>query len=302
MAMKINKLVFQKVSASNPIAGVGTAGNVWIVLNSLLNIDKKERLYVDMETNKTINNEREKIFDTYNAWEYYFDQNNLSDSDVNFIDYHNIKSRIHYDKYYTSNDNICVILRELFWNNFKLKKYLKDEIELFCFENLANKITLGVQIRLTDMSSNHNVEKFNAYVKRVNNILRMNKEIEQVFLATDDETIITEFSESVTKPVIYIKDIYRATENKKDLNPYDRCQYVRPKHLYLLGKEVLLDVFILSRCQYILKAEVSAVSQLAVIFSEKTPRVFFMKSKFINDLKFVFIGAKSLIKKVLRND
>ena len=39
------------------VAGVGTAGNIWIVLNALLNINIKDKIYVDMTVEKTINTE-----------------------------------------------------------------------------------------------------------------------------------------------------------------------------------------------------------------------------------------------------
>jgi len=151
------------------------------------------------------------------------------------------------------------------------------EINEFVDKYITGKSTLGVQIRLTDMASNHNVKKFDAYVDKVNKILKSNKKINQIFLATDDETIIQEFQQKVSVPVIFLPDIYRATKDKPDLNPYDRYEYIRPNHRYLLGKEVILDVFILASCDYILKADISSVSQLAVIFSKSIKKTYFMK-------------------------
>ena len=43
-------------------------------------------------------------------------------------------------------------------------------------------------------------------------------------------------AENIDIPVIFQKNIYRATNHKKDLNPYDRYEYFRPKHKYLLGQ------------------------------------------------------------------
>lgn len=296
----IHKLIFQKISQENPIAGVGTAGNIWIVANALLNIKEKDSLYIDMETNKTINNEKEKIFNTYNAWEYYFDQANVENNvNINSLDFYTLKPFIHYNRYYTHDSKIFNEIKKRFFNNFKLKDYLKKEIEEFYQENLSGKITLGVQIRLTDMTSNHNVKKFHSYIDRIKKILIQNSDINQVFLATDDETIIQEFQTKISVPVVYLKDIYRATKEKLDLNPYDRCDYIRENHLFLLGKEVILDIFLLSKCDYILKSEISAVSQLSCLFSENIKKTFFMKSKFINDLKFTFLVFKSKLKSLI---
>jgi hypothetical protein len=293
----IKRFTFEKINKNNPIAGVGTAGNIWMVLNALLNIDQEEDvLHVDMEKNKTINNEDEPLFGTKNAWEYYFDQINIENKMVEDLDFHKVVPRIFYNKYYSHNDKVFIRLRRLFWKNFKIKKYLSEEINDFYEKNIKEKTTLGVQIRLTDMVSNHNVKTFDDYLKRVKKILKEHTDIEQIFLATDDETIISKFSSSVDRPVIYLKDIYRATFEKKDLNPYDRCEYIRSNHSFLLGKEVLLDVFILSKCQYILKAEVSAVSQLAVLFSENTRRTFFVKNKFKYETKNYLSRLKTALK------
>lgn len=277
-------LTFEKIEKDNLFAGVGTAGNIWIVLNALYNqrYQSEFRLFVDMEKNKTSNSESQIIFDTMNSWEYYFKQIDRPFS--NFIDLDSVKidSVLKYDKKYTHSDQICLELKKLFWDNFSLRPEIKFEIEDFLKQNFQNKITLGAQIRLTDMTNtpNHNVKKFEDYVIKIKSILSKNSEIQQVFLATDDETIIEKLIERIDVPVIFQKNIYRATNHKKDLNPYDRYEYFRPNHKYLLGKEVIIDIFLLSNCDYILKADVSSVSQLAVIFSQKIKKTYFMRANF----------------------
>lgn len=303
----IKKLTFEKISPENPIAGVGTAGNIWMVMNALLNIKDSEKLFVDMLKNKTINFEENEIFGTRNAWEYYFEQVQMKEEDFKELDFFDVNknAKIFYEKHYSHNDKILKEGMRKFWDNFKLKNYLDEEINKYYENNIKNKETLGVQIRLTDMVSNHNVKKFNDYISKVNKILKKNKNIEQIFLATDDETIIKEFSEKVSRPVIYLKDIYRATKDKRDVNPYDRCDYIRPNHLFLLGKEVLLDIFILSKCDYILKSEISAVSQLAVLFAENTKKTYFMKSRvtiLLEDIKGKVRTMKIKVKRIIKNE
>lgn len=276
--MKNTTLTFTKIVEENLVAGVGTAGNIWIVLNSLMYLGNEFRLFVDMETNKSINTEDHPIQNTNNAWEYYFNQSSKVQSTENELDSSKVPLALMYEKPYKPHHKECVQLREMFWKNFSLKPYLRDEIDEFYNSYLVKKKTLGVQIRLTDMSSNHNVKKFNDYVTKVNEIIKKRPSIEQVFLATDDEQIISGFTENISRPVIYLKDIYRATEDKPDLNPYDRCEYIRPDHLFLLGKEVILDIFILSKCQMILKADISSVSQVATILSSSIKETFFMQS------------------------
>ena len=52
-------LTFEKIDKDNLFAGVGTAGNIWIVLNAIYNqrYQSKFRLFIDMEKNKTSNSE-----------------------------------------------------------------------------------------------------------------------------------------------------------------------------------------------------------------------------------------------------
>ena len=293
-------LTFEKIEETNLIAGVGTAGNIWIVLNALYNNNNHSasRLFVDMEKNKTINSESYKIFDTMNSWEYYFEQIDRPISNFIQLDSVNINSVLHYEKRYTHSSRVSLKLKKLFWDNFSLRPEIKFEIDNFLKENFQNKITLGVQIRLTDMTNtpNHNVKKFEDYVTKIKNILSNNPMIQQVFLATDDETVIEKLRENINIPVIFQKNIYRATNHKKDLNPYDRYEYSRPDHRYLLGKEVIIDIFLLSNCDYILKADVSCVSQLAVFFSQKIKKTYFLRSNY--ELLQTFL--KKILRKLVK--
>lgn len=289
-------LTFEKIDNDNLFAGVGTAGNIWIVLNALYNQRHQSdfRLFVDMEKNKTTNSESEIIFDTMNSWEYYFQQIDRPISNFIELDSVKIDSALKYEKKYTHSSQISLEIKKLFWDRFALRSEIKFEIDKFLEKNFQNKITLGSQIRLTDMTNttNHRVKKFDDYVYKIKKILLKNPEIQQVFLATDDETIIEKLKEKINVPVIHQENIYRATNDKEDLNPYDRYEHSRPKHKYLMGKEVIIDIFILANVDYILKADISAVSQLAVFFSQKIKKTFFMRSSFESFLSF--------FKKILR--
>ena len=147
-------------------------------------------------------------------------------------------------------------LRAVFWKSFRIKEYLNKEINDYYIENIEGKVTLGVQIRLTDMARYYNVSKLDTYTLIVNKIIMKHPKIEQVFPATDDEEIIDEFCLRTNRQVVYLKGIYRATSEKRDSVPVERLNYTRPHHNYLLGKEVIMDIFILSRCKYILKADI----------------------------------------------
>jgi hypothetical protein len=46
------KLEFVKISPKNKFAGVGFAGNIFIILNALTYLSLDDSLFVDMETNE----------------------------------------------------------------------------------------------------------------------------------------------------------------------------------------------------------------------------------------------------------
>ena len=278
------KLTFQKLTPDSEISGVGTAGNIWIIINALDQISLSDTLRIDMETYPTINNENHEVFGTMNAWEYYFHQvQDLGgESELPFLNQHPILS---YDKNYNNKFALFNELRNKFDKNFRLKEHIADEVEAFKRNHFLNKVTLGVQIRLTDMKQLHEVAPFEIYRKKIKKIIAKYPNIEQIFLATDDQVIITDLENSLNIPVISQSEIYRATAQKPDLSPFDRLHHVRKNHRFLLGKEVLKDILLLSSCQYLLKSEISAVSQLAAFFGPNIEKTFFVKSRFFLELK-----------------
>ena len=76
------KLTFIKISPEHKFAGVGFAGNIFIILNALTYLTENDTLFVDMETNECVC--KENLFDlfkTNNCWEYYFTQNKIEDNE-----------------------------------------------------------------------------------------------------------------------------------------------------------------------------------------------------------------------------
>ena len=142
-------LQFQKIASSFEFAGVGMGGNLFIILNSLLASKKDDNLYVDMETNSCVCTEDDfNKFNTNNCWEYYYDQMAKPDTD-NIVTNKSENAFLNYKKVPLVDYSD---LQYRFNNNFKLKDYLRNELDSYYNNNLKDKITLGVQIRLTDIS------------------------------------------------------------------------------------------------------------------------------------------------------
>ena len=271
-----HKLTFIKISPEHEFAGVGFAGNIFITLNALTHIKDDEKLFVDMETNECVCTEKDTILhDTNNSWEYYFEQTPINDStDMNLMD-SLISANIHYENrdvfMYPQN---FIGLKEKFYNSFQLKPYLKELLNEYYEQNISGKITLGVQVRLTDMKHYHNVSAVDKYINKIENILKERPEIEQIFLATDDSTVINELRNKIKIPVICYEEMFRADAANPHLHPYDRFKASRELHRYKLGIECIQEIFTLSKCDYLLKADVSSVSIIASILSENIKQVY----------------------------
>jgi hypothetical protein len=270
------KLEFVKISSQHLFAGVGFGGNIFIVLNALTNISDDDLLIVDMETNECVCSQPDlKDFNTNNCWEYYFEQEKI-DSNEQFI---KTNSKALGKIGYANGDDFLypenfINIKNKFYKSFHLKPYIIERLDDFYFKNLQNKITLGVQIRLTDMIKHHKVSGLDTYIKKIKEILTIHPEIEQVFVSTDDNNSIDVLKKSIDKRVIYYEDMFRADSSNPHTNPYDRYNSLREYHKYKLALEGILEIFTLSKCDYMLKADVSALSMVASILSENIKKVY----------------------------
>ena len=265
-------LQFQKIASSFEFAGVGMGGNLFIILNSLLNSDREDRLYVDMETHACVCTEDNfNKFNTNNCWEYYYDQMKKPNT-TNIVTNKSEHAILNYKKVPLVDYSD---LQYKFNNNFKLKDYLKNELDSYYNNNLKDKITLGVQIRLTDMVESQNVAGLSSYLNKIDEILKIEPKIDQIFLATDDSTVISKVRSHVSIDVLCHEDFYRATPNDPHLTPYDRhIENIRENANYHLSTECIKEIYTLSMCNLLLRAHVSSVSNVAILLSTHINKVY----------------------------
>lgn len=135
-----------------------------------------------------------------------------------------------YKKYFHLNDN----------TRGKIKKNVK--------RILKEKKTLGVHIRGTDFYkefNNHPVPiTVNEYAEYIENEVRAH-DYEQIFVATDDKRCLKEIRKKIQVPLVYYKSTMRADNNKSVAFERNR----RKHNNYLLGLEVLRDVYTLVACK-----------------------------------------------------
>ena len=68
--------------------------------------------------------------------------------------------------------------------------------------------------------------------------------------------------------------MFRADATNPHLHPYDSFKAERKLHRYKLGIECIQEIFTLSKCDYLLKADISSVSIIASILSENIKKVY----------------------------
>ena len=275
----MNKIIqFHKIGQSHRFAGAGFGSNIAIALNIINNLSTDDTVYIDMETVPCVCTEENfNKFNTSNCWEYYYDQISLPKGaeiisslktdfdkpnfdyrDVNLSDYSNLQSK--------------------FNKSFKLKDYIKEELDLYYNNVLKGKQTLGVHIRLTDMA-HHNNRYYNnknpldSYINKIKFILSENTNINQIFIATDDSKVLPIIEKSFNIPVVY-HNLYRATNERDHIDPYERYEDDREFHKYHMGLECIKEIYTLSKCNYLLKAPVSAISNTAVYLSTSINKLY----------------------------
>ena len=260
-------LRFVPLSPSHRIAGVGMAGNIMIVTNELLTINDDDNVWVNMcdyETICGINKEE-------SLWGKFFSQVDKPNLSTN-IDLISRPSYIDYKAKYNLNTILMAKCKEKFFKHFQLNDEIKDSVDTFYEDNIKGIETLGCQIRLGDMVNNHNTSTVDDYLIRIKTILNDNPNIKQIFVATDDNKAIKTLEENLNIPVIYQKNIYRTSSN----DPYTRLYDARSEHNYRLCKEVIMDIFTLTKCNYFLRAHTSSVSIITTMFSEHLKKIYFM--------------------------
>jgi hypothetical protein len=270
-----HKLEFVKISSKHEVGGVGFAGNMFIILSTLSLVGQDEKLYIDMSKTDCICTEKGPLLhNTNNCWEYYFDQVNIEGETTN-----NMNSLVIGGLTYENRDMYMypenfIALKEKFNYNFQLKSYIKTLIDDFYDNNIKGKVTLGVQVRLTDMKHHHNVSPLSSYVIKINEILLKHPEIEQIFLATDDSLVIPELRAALDVPIICYDNMFRADKANRHHDPHARLHDTRKNHRYKLGIECLQEILTLTKCDYLLKADLSSISIVASILSENIKTVY----------------------------
>lgn len=222
--------------------------------------------------------EADCIHGTNNSFEYFF--NNTSKVALEDIahSYLVVHSKV-YDiqmfskqmSYYIDNNELD-ILSETIRSNLRFNIYGLQEVVAPCREIIKRGKILGLHIRGTDFKDGFSRHPIMAVTEEY---LEIAKEIvaegnyDYVFLATDEEKVLQDALIKFGEKLLYF-DIPRSIDGKP-------LHYGKPKkrekNKYLLGKEILRDVYMLGECAGLV-AGLSSVPIIARAFKKSTGRFY----------------------------
>jgi len=221
--------------------GAGLFSNLIFILNHL-NIAQKHGFipFIDMENFSTIYNEKNKIFNTKNAWEYYFEPvSKFSKKDV----YKSKKVIITHNKFYKFFSHNLHEFNTIFKKYIKIKKIYNTKANIFIKKNFLNKKILAVHYRGTSYktSAGHPYPTtFKQITKKIDRLI-YKKNYQKIFLCTEDLNMFNKLKKKYDNNICY----YNSFRSKKD-DAF--IKYPRKNHRYLLGEEILIESFIISKC------------------------------------------------------
>jgi len=265
----------------NRSPGAGLFSNVTFVLNHL-SICKIFNFIpvIDMENFPTIYNEKKKINKTLNAWHYYFKPLN----NHNLKEVYKSKNVIFCDNNFHGNmiNDMTDNKLRFFFNKIKINsKFVKQSNYLYNnFFDKKDKV-LGLHFR----GSTYKVARGHAFppttnlmIKNINYLMKKYK-YNKIFLVTEEQKYLNILKKKYSDKCLYLNN-YR-------MNKIDSFKvYPRSKHRYKLGKEILLDTLMLSKCNGLsyIKSNVISAAKLLAKIKQNDHELFFgynSRNKFI---------------------
>lgn len=238
----------------------GFFSNFFYVLGHIIHADNNHwDIAVDMENYPTLYNEDHAVDNTENAWEYFFEQ----PSNICLHDAYHSAAQIHssgfylYDlvPYYEGTNRvfptreIVAKLTPYMDQYIKIKPFIQEEAERV--RSQWEGPVVGVHIRGTDMHTtpNHPVPPLlSQYFSALDSLISI-AQIQYICLCTDEASILRQMQERYTDKIVFT-DSFRSEDGQSIHKGHHSEE--RQNHRYLMGKEVLLDALVLSKCDHLI--------------------------------------------------
>ena len=198
------------------------------------------------------------IKNTNNVWEYFFKNEIKSKCEIssNSVFWTEIGNFYGYscdlnDKYIRK--EVDKIIKE----KLILKDDIKKEIDLYYNQNIKGNKVLGIHKRGTDIGYHHDKKKMIEYFSYIDAV---KSDYDLIFLSTDERNVVDEFKKRYDNVINY---------SYKTLSTSDKIPSfaLDKKNGYQKGKDAIIDAYILSKCDFLLKTN-SNLSNFSVLCNE----------------------------------
>lgn len=216
--------------------------------------------------------EEEPINDSDNVWEYYFescagmkaDEINRSFRVVEINSWHRqyVAELLDKSNSYIVSEKFIDEMAHIMKKYVRMKEVISNQIYIDISEIFKGKKVLGVHVRGTDFNKGYyehpvavRSEEYYVFIDQV--MIQENYEL--IFLATDDENVLNEFKKRYGNKLVYFN---ACRSNNAECVVYKQDD--RKNHKFLLGYEVLRDMYALSYCEGLI-AGISQVNICSMI-------------------------------------
>lgn len=166
----------------------------------------------------------------------------------------------------------------------KIKPEYTKEAELIFNKFGGGKLIVGVHIRGTDMKTapNHPISpSVEQYILKLQELID-NKGIGKIFLCTDEVQTVNVIKEKFGDMVL-CTDSFRSSDGKSiHVGHGDESRH---NNRFLMGKEVLIDTILLSKCDYLCCGH-SNVSYAAIVMNQNRYKDIFLIENENQDFKW----------------
>tara|TARA_B100001057_G_scaffold476121_1_gene543680 strand:+ start:10424 stop:11455 length:1032 start_codon:yes stop_codon:yes gene_type:complete len=252
----------------NRSPGGGMFSNLNFVIHHLLIAETFNFIpIIDMENFPTLYNEKKKINNSLNAWDYYFEsinKYNLKDvyksKNVIFTNRYTFKN-IYFDGFNKLSKSHIKICKK--YINFK--KEIISESRNFIMKNFKNKKILGVHFRGSDQKTQER-HPLPATIRQIEvRIIKLldEKKLDNFFLVTEEKKYLKYFQKKMGNKLIHLNSFTSNKTNIFDDNPNNRSL-----HRYKIGKENIINMLCLSHADHLLYVS-SNLAEASLFFSKK---------------------------------
>ena len=218
---------------------------------------------IDFKNFPTLYNEKGKINSTANSWEYYFQPVSAYSLEEVYQSKNVFFSSGKYPQGMSYSITENPGLFAIYSKHISLQPDIKQKVKEYSRQiNFQGKV-LGIHFRGQEQkyATGHSFPPTESQMFRYTDEIIKKYLITKIFLVTEDQDYLKLFVKRYGQMVVY-SDMFRTRKvNAYKLRPRD-------KHMYLLGREVLVDAILLSKCTGLLCGD-SNVSEMARFLNNK---------------------------------